>query len=86
MPEFFQLELSEQEILIIIDQLYMNMLLDYKQHSMLPIEMQEEDVEEYMKRQKTRYSVLLKALDVLQLPAQNLVGLEDVINQLEVDI
>ena len=83
MPEFFQLELSEQEILMIIEQLYMNMLLDHKQHMMLTIEMQEEDVIDYIERQKTRYSVLLKVLDVLKIPNESFPELENILIDLE---
>lgn len=83
MPEFYQLDLSEQEILMIVEQLYMNMLLDFKQHAMLSLELQAEDAVDYKERQKTRYSVLLKALDVLELPSSHFEGLEDIVDELE---
>ena len=85
MPEFFQLDLSGQEILMVVEQLYMNMLLDSRQHDMLLPELQAEDAIDYKDRQKIRYSVLLKALDLLELPRSAFDGLEDVVSELEVE-
>jgi len=81
MTGLFQLDLSKREMLMLIEQLYMNILLDLKQHELLE-EKAKEDVD-YKERQEIRTGLLLKMLDLVEIPDFDFEGLKDLLADLE---
>jgi len=83
MSEEILLKFSEPELLIIVDQLYVNMSLDYRQHLLLDEANRQADIENYKTRQKTRYDILCRICSVLDIAESEFEELTSIKAELE---
>ena len=67
MSEELLLKCNPQELLMILDQLYLNMMIDYRQRGFLDEQNKIDDLVSYKERQQIRYNILLRICGLLEL-------------------
>lgn len=66
MCNIYQLELTREQILVVFEQCYTNMLLDYRQHTFLTEEQQKKDADGFLQRQQIRFAILSAISDTFE--------------------